>query len=219
MGSLYDPTKPTSYIMYVDANNLYGWALSQAREQNYKWLSDDECRQSEVAMEIKEMRYFFYQQDRHYIFEVDMDYPPKLHDRDDDYPLAPETMTIDARMANGDKQVKLRAKYYGSACPFSRKLMYSFLPKRHYVVFGELLQFYLDRGMRLVCIHRGIKFSASPQFKPYIAHNTEMRQKFKADCTEKPLKALRGVPISNSSLIWKKRDNWRQSRIVLTFVY
>ena len=35
MGSLYDPTKPTSYIMYVDANNLYGWAMSQP-------LPDDE---------------------------------------------------------------------------------------------------------------------------------------------------------------------------------
>ena len=111
MGSLYDPTKPTSYIMYVDANNLYGWALSQALpEKDYEWLSDDECRQAEVAMEIKEMRDLFYQQDRHYIFEGEMDYPPELHDRDDDYPLATETMTIDARMANGDKQVKLRAK-------------------------------------------------------------------------------------------------------------
>ena len=29
MGSLYDPTEPTSYIMEVDANNLYGWAMSQ----------------------------------------------------------------------------------------------------------------------------------------------------------------------------------------------
>ena len=29
LGSLYDPTKPTSYILYVDANNLYGWAMSQ----------------------------------------------------------------------------------------------------------------------------------------------------------------------------------------------
>ena len=29
MGSLYDPTKPTSYIIEVHANNLYGWAMSQ----------------------------------------------------------------------------------------------------------------------------------------------------------------------------------------------
>ena len=173
MGSLYDLTKPTSYIMYVDANNLCGWALSQALpEKDYEWLSDDECRQAEAAMKIKEMRDLFYQQDRHYIFEVDMDYLPELNNRDNEYPLAPETMTINARIRNGDKQVMLKAKYYKSACTFSRKLVCSFLPKRHYVIFGKLLQFYLDRGLRLVCIHRGIKFSTSVQFKPYIAHNT-----------------------------------------------
>ena len=177
MGSLYDPTKPTSYIMYVDANNLYGWALSQAvPEKDYEWLSDDECRDAERALQIKEMRDLYFKHDRHYIFEVDLDYPPELHDCDDDYPLAPETMTIDALMVNGEKQVQLRAKYYGSACLFSRKLVCSFLPKRHYVVLGYLLRFYLDRGMRLVCIHRGIKFSASSLFQPYIAHNSEMRQ-------------------------------------------
>ena len=29
ISSLYDATQPTSYIMEVDANNLYGWAMSQ----------------------------------------------------------------------------------------------------------------------------------------------------------------------------------------------
>ena len=176
MGSLNDPTIPTSYIMYVYANNLFGWAFSQALpEKDYEWLFDDECRDAEAALQIKTMRNLFFQQDRHYIFEVDLDYPPVLHDRDDDYLLAPETMTIDARMADGEPQIQLRAKFNGSACPFSRKLVCSFLPKRHYVVLGHLLRFYIDRGMRLVCILRGIKFSASSQFQPYIAHNNEMR--------------------------------------------
>ena len=45
MGSLYDPSLPTSYIMYVDANNLYGWAMSQPLpNDDFKWVSDDECR-------------------------------------------------------------------------------------------------------------------------------------------------------------------------------
>ena len=46
LGSLYDPTKPTSYILYVDANNLYGWALNQPLPDNHiEWLNDAECRQ------------------------------------------------------------------------------------------------------------------------------------------------------------------------------
>ena len=45
MGSLYDPRQPTSYIMEVDANNLYGWAMSQERpDGDFEWLSEDACR-------------------------------------------------------------------------------------------------------------------------------------------------------------------------------
>ena len=43
MGLLYDPPQPTSYIMEVDANNLYGWAMSQETPDcDFEWVSDDE---------------------------------------------------------------------------------------------------------------------------------------------------------------------------------
>ena len=35
----YDRSKPTSYIQYLDANNLYGWAMSQPLPTGeFKWL-------------------------------------------------------------------------------------------------------------------------------------------------------------------------------------
>ena len=181
MGQLYDPTKPASYILYVDANNLYGWALSQPLpDDEYEWVSANDCLDAMAAFQVKAYRDQWYTREKHYIFEVDMDYPPELHERDDDYPLAPETMTIEAEIT-GEKQHELRAKYFGAACPFSRKLVCSFLPKRKYVVHGHLLRFYLDRGMKLVKIHRGISFTASPYFEPYIRHNSEKRAQFKTD--------------------------------------
>ena len=37
----YDKRKITSYLMYLDANNLYGWAISQKRPVNsIKWAED-----------------------------------------------------------------------------------------------------------------------------------------------------------------------------------
>ena len=56
-----------------------------------------------------------------------------------------------------------------------------FLQKKHYVVLGQLLRFYLDRGMRLVKLHRAIRFKSSIYVASYIANNTAKRQQFKHD--------------------------------------
>ena len=49
MGALYDVSKEDSYILYIDANNLFGWAMSQALPKNsYAWLSDSEVCEAET---------------------------------------------------------------------------------------------------------------------------------------------------------------------------
>ena len=88
-----------------------------------------------------------------------------MHDRDNDYPLAPETMTIEAVMTS-EKQHELPAKYFGAASPFSRKLVCSFMAKKKYVVQSSNLRFDLDRGQKLVKIHRGLNCTASAYFEP-----------------------------------------------------
>ena len=180
MGQLYDPTKPSSYSVDVDSNNLYGWALSQPLPNGeYDWISDDKCREAFAAFEDKaSCDRWFDEHEKQYYFE--MDYPPELIDSDDDYPLAPETMPIEAVMTS-DKQHELRAKYFGAASPFSRKLVSSFIAKRKYVVQGSNLRFDLDRGLKLVQIHRGFSCTASAYIEPYIANNTNERKLCKND--------------------------------------
>ena len=57
MGSLYDPRQPTSYIMEVDANNLYGWAMSQEMSDgDFEWLSEEECRNMELLLNYADGR-------------------------------------------------------------------------------------------------------------------------------------------------------------------
>ena len=79
-----------------------------------------------------------------YIFEIDLEYPNAMYDRDDDYPLAPEVMQIKMEMLS-EKQMRLRRLYYGDSDPFSRKLICSLLFKNNYVVFSETLKFYIER--------------------------------------------------------------------------
>jgi hypothetical protein len=68
----------------LDANNLYGWAMSQSLPTGrFKWKSD-----SIDVMEVSD------DTRKGYILEVDLEYPSELHDLYKDYPLASETMVL-----------------------------------------------------------------------------------------------------------------------------
>ena len=76
----YDPNLPSKYITYLDANNLYGWAMSKKLPTNgFKWMS---------PWQLENWRYHTC------ILEVDLVYPIDLHDLHNDYPLAPDHLEM-----------------------------------------------------------------------------------------------------------------------------
>ena len=80
MGDEYDDKIATKYITYLDANNLYGWAMCKPLPtRDFEWMEDDEL------MNWKKHAC---------ILEVDLEYPKELHDLHNDYPLAPERLVL-----------------------------------------------------------------------------------------------------------------------------
>ena len=76
MGNRFDDKEPSKYIAYLDANNLYGWAMSKPLPTHgFKWMKVSELETWELHS---------------CILEVDLEYPKNLHDLHSDYPLAPE---------------------------------------------------------------------------------------------------------------------------------
>ena len=82
----YDKHIISSYLMYLDANNLYGLAIPQKLPVNgFKW--------------IEKSRFFIYKtynenSDKGYFLEVDVDYPKKLFNLHKDLPFLPERKKV-----------------------------------------------------------------------------------------------------------------------------
>ena len=88
----YDSSEDSKFIMYLDANNLYGWAMSQYLPYNeFKCLNKKEI--SDFCLNSISENSFI-----GYILEVDLEYPDELHNLHNDYPLAPEKLEITQNM-------------------------------------------------------------------------------------------------------------------------
>ena len=86
----YDESKESSYIQYLDANNLYSWAMPQKLpKNNFKWVEDKSQIDEEFIKNYNE------NSSKGYILEVDVKYPKKLHDLHSDLPFLPKRMKID----------------------------------------------------------------------------------------------------------------------------
>ena len=88
----YNPDEPNKYIMYLDANNLYGWAMSQYLPTGgFRWLTDKQIQKLNINVCREDRK-------KGTILEVDLEYPKDLHDRHNDYPLAAEKMRVSKDM-------------------------------------------------------------------------------------------------------------------------
>jgi len=92
MGTDYNPNDPLKYLMYLDANNLYGHAMRQMLPvDGIKFLTDKEVLEFDLTAKLAT-------NSKGYILEVDLDYPDELHDAHNDYPLVPESILVTADM-------------------------------------------------------------------------------------------------------------------------
>lgn len=142
----YDASKPTSYLLYLDINNLYGMVMiSYLPYGGFEWISPQEFDlTTENDGEFG------------YILEVDFEYPESLFELHSDFPLAPHHV-----IPSGSRWSKLMGTFYD---------------KKNYVIHFVNLKQYVELGLKLTKIHRVLKFKQAQWLKPYIELNTELRQ-------------------------------------------
>ena len=181
----FNKNKPSKYIQYLDANNLYGTAMSmKLPTHGFKWMTDKE---KITLMEQQELNTW---NKTPCILEVDLEYPKELHDLHNDYPLCPEG-------------IKCKNNF--------EKLIPNLRDKKKYILHYKNLIQYINLGMKLTHIHRGIKFVESEWLKPYIDMNTNLRTQAKNNFEKDFFKLM------NNSVFGKTMENIR-NRVVIKLV-
>ena len=153
------------FLMYFDANNLYGHSMSQELPyKNFKWSND-------LTLDPRNLQKG--------IYEFDTEIPKSLYDKVKDYPLCPEIKTItEDNLSEYQKYLndKLNKQEYND-----KKLILDLLPKKNYKIYYKNLEYYLKLGIKVTKVHKILNFDEKPFLKEYIDVNTELRKQSKND--------------------------------------
>ena len=192
----YNPQEKSSYLMYLDANNLYGWAMSQPlpyRDLQWKDFEDPE----EIILDN-----YHENSNKGIILEVDLEYPEELHDLHNDYPCAPEKIIVTNDMLSDYcRNIK---NLYGNSSGNVSKLIPTLNKKTKYVLHYQNLKLYQSLGLRLTKRHRVLEFKQRKWFKSYIDFNTDVRKDAKNSFEKDFFKLM------NNSVFGKTMENLRK---------
>ena len=142
----------SSCIEYLDANNFYGWAMSQELTVNgFNWVKNLSQFNESFIKNYDENT------DIGYFFEVDLEYPKRLLNLHKDLPFLPEKKKVEK----------------------VERLICSIEDKEKYVIHIRALKQALNHWLKIKKVHRVIQFIQTDCLKTYIDMNTELRKKAK----------------------------------------
>ena len=155
MGDLYDPNKESCYLQYLDANNLYGWAMLlmlmllmlPLPTSKFKWVDigpKSSFGSGGAARPIKpsQISAIATSKIKGYLLEVDVKYLTDFHDSHNNLPLMCDKMKINK----------------------VEKLVPNLKDKKNYVIHIRALDQALRHGLVLERINRAIEFRDGPLF-------------------------------------------------------
>jgi len=191
----YDSSQESSYLIPVDANNLYGGAMSfNLPYGNFKW-----CNEKELEYLLTHIHEIQDESDKGYSLRVDLEYPKELHDKHNDFPFLPEHKEIKKEMLS-NYQGRMMNKSLGSIYK-TPKLTANLYDKEKMVVDYRTLKQALKHGLILKKIHCAIKYDQRDWLETYIDKNTSLRTEATSDFEKNFFKLM------NNSVYGKTIEN------------
>jgi hypothetical protein len=170
-------------------------------ERDFRFLSEDELRSFDYESVPDDAP-------DGYILEVDLKYPEskELHDLFSDYPPCPENATI--TVDDLSPYTKKLAEKLNVRPKSVDKLVCNLKDKCKYVLHYRNLKLYKQLGMKVVKIHRVLKFKQSKWMKPYVEFNIEKRKQATNDFEKDFFKLM------NNAVFGKTMENIRKHKDV-----
>ena len=195
---------PTSWIIGWDANNLYAGALSRRLPvRGFKWVKGLELEKfkrlgADAIKKIKQKG------NTGYFFEVDMEFPPDLHDKFAKFPPAPYKRKVHYEELSYIQQENALDMGMKPGELTGEKLIADLHPRKNYVVHYVALQKYIEIGVKVTNVHRAVKFEQYECFKSYVEFTTQKRREA-TSAAEKEFWKL-----ANNSIFGKTVENVRK---------
>ena len=162
----YNPEEPSTFIYYLDKNNLYGWTMSE-----YLPYGEVNWVKNVNELDVKSINK---KSDVGYFLEADLEYPNELHELHNDYPHAPEKLAVSNDMLS--IYCKNIADEYDIKVGDVKKVIPNLNNKTRYVLHYTNLQLYFSLEMKLIKIHSALQFKQSDWMKKYTDFNIEKKK-------------------------------------------
>ncbi len=173
----YDPTKPNSYIMVHDVNNLYGKALCSYLPVNtFKWLTDEQLE--EIRKDPKTVVSNMADEgEKGWFLQVDLVFDKEIHDNLKGLTPVPYKRKVEFEEYSPGQQDLARKLGITDNTMDAKRLITDLHPKKKYVVHYRVLKMYLSLGIRITKVHKGIIFNQKAVLRPYLITLAELRRK------------------------------------------
>ena len=198
MGDRYVKSTDNKWILYIDANNLYGHSMSEPLPYD-KIKFDDDIKLDDILNTPDDS-------DIGYFIEVDLKYTVNIKEKTKNFPFAPVNKKTDPDNYN-DYMKEIKPDTYIQ----SSKLICDWSDKKNCLIHYRMLKFYMKQGMIIEKIHSVISFKQSKWLEKYINFNTQKRNKAKNDFEKDFYKLL------NNAFYGKTMENVR-NRCKIEFI-
>ena len=210
MGDRHVQSDENKQILYIDANNLYGWAMSQNLPTGeFEILPLNPCNYTDnynLEQLVEDLLQIPDDNEYGFFIECDLEYPVEIKEKTKNFPFCPYQTKADPNLFSGYMNNINQPNYKPTS-----KLMCDVTNKSKFMIHYRMFKFYLNQGMKVTKIHTIYKFKQSPWLGKYIDHNTQKRTVAKTNF-EKDLYKL-----MNNAFFGKTMENVRD-RTNLEFI-